>query len=136
MTTRIFVNLPVSDLERSMQFFAKLGFAFNPRFTDENAACMVVSDDIAVMLLTRDYFSTFISKTVADATKAAEVLTCLSFDERAKVDDLVEKAVAAGATDSRPPQDHGFMYYRSFDDLDGHIWEIAWMDPKAAAEAA
>jgi uncharacterized protein len=133
MPTKIFVNLPVRDLERSMAFFKKLGFSFNPQFTDETAACMVISDDIYAMLLTHKKFGEFTTKTIAGATKTTEVLTCLSRDSRAEVDALVDAALAAGGTKPREPADHGFMYERSFEDPDGHIWEIMWMDPSAVA---
>lgn len=129
MATKIFVNLAVKDLDRSVAFFKRIGFSFNPQFTDETAACMVITDDIYTMLLTHPKFKEFTKKDVADAHKTTEVLTCLSFDEKDKVDEVVDKAVAAGGREARTPQDHGFMYGRSFDDLDGHIWEIIWMDP-------
>ena len=130
MSTKIFVNLPVKDLDKSKQFFGKLGYAFNPQFTDATAACMVISDDIFVMLLTHDKFKQFTKKDIADASKTTEVLVCLSADSKDKVNELVDKAVKAGATVTREPQDYGFMFERSFNDLDGHIWEIMWMDPK------
>jgi predicted lactoylglutathione lyase len=129
MATKIFVNLAVKDLDRSMAFFKRIGFTFNPQFTDDTAACMVITDDIYTMLLTHPKFKEFTKKDIADAHKTTEVLTCLSFDERDKVDEVVDKAVAAGGREARAPQDHGFMYGRSFDDLDGHVWEIIWMDP-------
>lgn len=126
---KIFVNLPVRDLDRSIAFFKALGFVFNPQFTDETAACMVISGDIYAMLLTHEKFATFTPKAVADATKTTEVLTALSVDSRAEVDRLVEAALASGGTEARPAMDHGFMFDRSFNDPDGHIWEIFWMDP-------
>ena len=129
MTTKIFVNLAVKDLDGSKAFFRQLGFTFNPQFTDETAACMVITDDIYAMLLTHRKFKEFTKKEIADAHRTTEVLTCLSFDSKDKVDELVDKAVAAGGTEAREPQDYGFMYGRSFNDLDGHIWEIIWMDP-------
>ena len=129
MTRKIFVNLPVKDLERSMSFFKQLGFKFNPQFTDQTAACMVIADDIYAMLLTHTKFKTFTKKEIADATRVTEVLTALSFESRAQVNDFVDTALKAGAIESAEVQDHGFMYGRSFDDLDGHIWEIFWMDP-------
>ena len=129
MPTKIFVNLAVKDLERSEEFFKRLGFTFNPQFTDETAACMVIADDIYAMLLTRPKFKEFTKKDVADAHKTTEVLTCLSFDSKEKVNEVVDGAIAAGGTEAREPQDYGFMYGRSFNDLDGHIWEIIWMDP-------
>jgi predicted lactoylglutathione lyase len=135
MPTRIFVNLAVANLERSKRFFEKLGYAFNPQFTDTTAACMVISGDIYAMLLTREKFREFTRKELADATKTTEVLTSLSADSRAEVDRLVDAALAAGASPARPPMDHGFMYERSFNDLDGHIWEIMWMDPAAIQQS-
>jgi len=129
MPTNIFVNLPVKDLARSKAFFEKLGFRFNPQFTDETAACMVISDTSYSMLLTHEKFRQFTPKPIVDASKATEVLTCLSRDSRADVDTLVDAALAAGGTETRDAMDHGFMYGRSFGDPDGHIWEIIWMDP-------
>jgi uncharacterized protein len=129
MTTKIFVNLPVKNLDRSIEFFTGLGFALNPQFTDETAACMVISDDIHAMLLTETKFKEFTPKEIADATRTTEVLTCLSADSKADVDRIVDTALAAGATEAREPMDYGFMFGRSFNDLDGHIWEIVWMDP-------
>jgi hypothetical protein len=129
MPTKIFVNLAVKDLDRSMAFFKQLGFTFNPQFTDNTAACMVVTDDIYAMLLTHPKFKEFTKKDIADAHKTTEVLTCLSFDSKEKVNEVVDTAVAVGGTEVREPQDYGFMYGRSFNDPDGHIWEIIWMDP-------
>ena len=129
MSTKIFVNLAVKDLDRSKAFFDRLGFTFNPQFTDETAACMVIADDIYAMLLTHPKFKEFTKKDIADAHNATEVLTCLSFDSKDEVNKIVDTAVAAGGTEAREPQDYGFMFGRSFNDLDGHIWEIIWMDP-------
>jgi len=129
MTTKIFVNLPVKDLKRSMSFFKKLGFEFNPQFTDDTAACMVIADDIYSMLLTHAKFKMFTKKEIADTTRVTEALTALSCESKGMVDDLVETALKAGAVESGKLQDYGFMYGRSFDDLDGHTWEIFWMDP-------
>jgi uncharacterized protein len=131
MSTKIFVNLPVKDLNNSIEFFTKLGFTFNPQFTDETATCMVVSDDIFVMLLTHGKFQAFTPKKICDATKSTEVLVALSCENREKVDEMVRKAVAAGGTTYKEPQDHGFMYGHGFQDLDGHIWEVFYMDPSA-----
>jgi hypothetical protein len=133
MDTKIFVNLPVKDLNRSIAFFTALGFRFNPQFTDETATCMVVSDDIFVMLLTHEKFKTFTPRPICDATKSTEVLVCLSRESRAKVDDMVRQAVAAGGATYNDPQDHGFMYAHGFQDIDGHIWELMYMDPSAIA---
>jgi predicted lactoylglutathione lyase len=127
----IFVNLPVNDLEASKKFFTDLGYSLNPQFSDENAASVVISDTIYVMLLTKPFYATFTKKEIADATTTSEVLLCLSAESREKVDELVEKAVAAGGTASDQVQDQGFMYGRAFDDLDGHTWEVVWMDPAA-----
>ncbi|MBZ9641107.1 MULTISPECIES: VOC family protein [unclassified Streptomyces] len=127
----IFVNLPVNDLDASKKFFTELGYTLNPQFSDENAASVVISDTIVAMLLTKPFYATFTKKEIADATRTSEVLICLSAESREKVDELVEKAVAAGGTASEQVQDHGFMYGRAFDDLDGHTWEVMWMDPAA-----
>ena len=134
MATKIFVNLPVKDLKRSVGFFTSLGYTFNPQFTDETAACMIVSDDIFVMLLTREKFKEFTPKAVCDATKSTEVLVCLSCDSRDHLDDLVRKALAAGGTTHAEPKDHGFMYQHGFQDPDGHIWELISMDRAALAQ--
>jgi uncharacterized protein len=131
MATKIFVNLPVSNLKKSIEFFTKLGFTFNPQFTDETATCMIIGEDIFVMLLTKEKFKTFTPKEIIDATKGTEVLVALSFESRERVDELVRQAVAAGGTTYNEPQDHGFMYSHGFQDLDGHIWEIFYMDPSA-----
>ena len=131
MATKIFVNLPVKDLKKSMEFFTKLDFTFNSQFTDETAACMVVSEDIYVMLLTQEKFKTFTPKAICDATKSTEVLVCLSCESREHVNDMVRKAVGGGGTTYNEPQDHGFMYGHGFQDLDGHIWELIYMEPSA-----
>jgi predicted lactoylglutathione lyase len=135
MSKLIFVNLPVADLPAARAFYEAIGAANNPQFTDETAACMVFSETIHVMLLTHDKFSQFTPKKIADAHATSEVLICISADSRAAVDDITEKALAAGGREPRDPQDHGFMYGRSFEDLDGHIWEPMWMDMAAATEA-
>ena len=127
----IFVNLAVNDLEASKKFFTELGYSINPRFSDETAASVVISDTIFAMLLTRQKYADFTKKEIVDATKSSEVLLALSAESREKVDELVEKAVAAGGSVTGETQDHGFMYGRAFDDLDGHTWEVAWMDPAA-----
>ena len=131
MGRKIFLNLPVKDLNKSKEFFAKLGFTFNPQFTDNKAACMVISEDNYAMLLMEPFFKTFIKKEIVDAKKSTEVLIALSSESKEKVNEMLGKALAAGAKEANEPQDHGFMYGRSFEDLDGHIWEIFWMDPKA-----
>jgi predicted lactoylglutathione lyase len=135
MTTQIFVNLPVKDLKKSVQFFTKLGYTFDPQFTDENATCMVVGENIFVMLLVESFFKTFTRKAICDATKSTEVLMGLSAESRAKVDEIVAKAVAAGGTTPIEPKDHGFMYQHGYQDLDGHLWELFYMDPNAANTA-
>jgi predicted lactoylglutathione lyase len=131
MASKVFINIPVKDLERSKAFFAKLGYTFNEKFTDSSAACMVISEHIYSMLLSEARFKDFTPKTIVDATKSTEVLVALAVESKAKVDELADTALKAGATKTREPQDHGFMYERSFNDLDGHIWEIFWMDPAA-----
>jgi uncharacterized protein len=135
MATQIFVNLPVKDLNKSVDFFTELGYKFNAQFTDENATCMIVDENIYVMLLIEKFFKTFTPKEICDASKNTEVLVALSFDSRAAVDEMVNKAIAAGGTTYREPQDHGFMYQHAFQDLDGHIWEIFFMDPSAIDQA-
>ncbi|MBW4473760.1 MAG: VOC family protein [Stenomitos rutilans HA7619-LM2] len=135
MPKQIFVNLPVKNLTQSVEFFTKLGFSFNPQFTDETATCMIVSEAIYVMLLTHDKFKTFTPKLICDATKSTEVLVCLSSESRDAIDDTVRKAVAAGGTTYNEPQDHSFMYGHGFQDLDGHIWELVYMEPSAVGQA-
>lgn len=136
MARKIFVNLPIRNMERSQAFFRALGFSFNPQFTNEQGACMVIGEDIFVMLLIEPFFQTFTKKPVADANKSTEVLTCLSCDSREEVDELVRKAKAAGGKVPNAPQDHGFMYGHGFEDLDGHIWELAYMDMSAVPPQA
>ncbi len=136
MSTLMFVNLPVKNLDQSMAFFKRLGFRFNPQFTNEQAACMIVSDTSYVMLLVEDFFKTFTDKPLVDATQATEVLVCLSADDRAGVDAMVAKAVAAGGTVHRKPVDHGFMYGHGFKDLDGHQWEVMFMEASAVEPVA
>lgn len=131
MSTQIFVNLPVNNLKQSIKFFTQLGFQFNPQFTDETATCMIVSENIFVMLLTHEKFKMFTPNAICDATKSTEVLVCLSTESRAKVDEIVHQAVAAGGTTYSKSQDHGFMYGHGFQDLDGHIWELTYMEPSA-----
>lgn len=135
MPTQIFVNLPVKNLDQSIEFFTQLGYAFNPQFTDETATCMIVSDTIFVMLLTEAKFKTFTPKPICDASQATEVLICLSCGSREEVDDIVSKAVAAGGSTYNDPQDHGFMYAHGYQDLDGHIWELIYMDSNAVNQS-
>jgi predicted lactoylglutathione lyase len=135
MNTQIFVNLPVKNLNQSIEFFTQLGYTFNAQFTDRTATCMIVSDDIFVMLLTEAKFKSFTPKPICDATKSTEVLVCLSCESRANVDGMVQKAVAAGRTTYNEPQDYGFMYAHGFQDLDGHIWELMYMEPSAIEQS-
>lgn len=130
---KIFVNLAVRDLKKSMDFFTKLGFTFNPQFTDENAACMIVSPEAFVMLLREPYFKTFTKKEICNTGKQTEGLFALSCNSRAEVDQMVQTALASGGSNALDPKDHGFMYNWSFYDPDGHHWEVMWMDPKAVA---
>ena len=133
MPQMIFVNLPVKDLDKSKAFFSALGYGFNPQFTNDKGAGMVIADgSIYAMLLTEPFFKTFIDKPIVQAKEATEVLVCLSCESRDEVDSLVAKAVAAGGRAPRPAQDHGFMYAHAFEDLDGHIWELVWMNAEAS----
>lgn len=129
MPRKIFVNLPVNDLQRSIDFFTALGFTFNQQFTDEKATCMVISDDIYAMLLTEERFLNFTNKKIADAFTSTEVLLSLTCESRKEVDELVSKALAAGGSAPNPKLEYDFMYAHGFQDLDGHIWEVFWMDP-------
>ena len=137
MSKLIFVNLPVADLARATAFYESIGAKKNEQFCDATASCMVFSDTIHAMLLTHDKFRQFTPKAIADAKTTSEVLICLSAESRAAVDATVDKAAPAGGKgDPTPKQDHGFMYGRSFEDPDGHIWEVMWMDPAAIAPEA
>ena len=129
---KLFVNLAVRDLERSKEFFARLGFTFEPKFTDANAACMILSDEAFVMLLCEPFFSTFTQREICDTSRSTEGLFALSCESREEVDRMVETAIAGGGKHAMSPQDHGFMYGWSFYDLDGHHWEVMWMDPAAS----
>jgi uncharacterized protein len=131
VTTKIFVNLPVKDLNKTIDFFTELGFKFNPQFTDENATCMIVDEDIFIMLLVEKFFKTFTKKEISDTSKSTEVIDALSVESREKVDHMMNKAMRAGGRDSRQPQDHGWVYGRGFEDIDGHLWEIIYMDESA-----
>ena len=128
MSRKLFVNLPVEDLDASVAFFTKLGFAFDPNLTDENAGCMSVNDDTSVMLLVKKRFSDFTDKTIVDARTSTEALFTISAERRGEVDQLVNTAVAHGGRTVDDPQDHGFMYDWGFEDLDGHNWGVMWMD--------
>ena len=129
MATKIFVNLPVKDLKKSIDFFTKLGYTFNPQFTDESATCMIISESIFAMLLIESRFKDFTKKEIADATKTTEVLLALDCESREAVNTMVRKAVDAGGSVYADPQDHGWMYAHSYADLDGHQWELLYMDP-------
>lgn len=135
MSKLIFLNLPVADLAAATAFYEAIGATKNPQFSDDTAACMVFSETIHVMLLTHDKFRQFTPKAIADARATSEVLICISADSRAEVDAITGKALAAGGREPREAQDYGFMYGRSFEDLDGHIWEPMWMDVEAARTA-
>jgi len=135
MPRNLYVNLPVKDLSRTVAFFTALGFSFDPKFTDENATCMIVNDSTSVMLLVEPFFATFTVKPLVDAHLATETLLALSVDSRAEVDDFVARAVAAGATEYAEPRDLGFMYQRAIADLDGHQWEVFHMDESAFPSA-
>jgi predicted lactoylglutathione lyase len=128
MATKIFVNLPVKDLDKSVEFFTKLGFTFNPQFTDKNATCMIVGEDIFVMLLVEEFFKTFTKKKISDASTSTEVILALSADSKEKVDEMIRNATDAGATTPIEKQDQGWMYSHGFQDLDGHLWEVIYMD--------
>ena len=132
MHKQIYVNIAANDLPRSKAFFEALGFAFEPKFSNDAGACLVIGENIFAMLLTRDFLKGFTSKPLCDARESTEALLCISCESRAEVDRLVAAALAAGGTAPRPPQDHGFMYSHGFEDLDGHIWELMYMDPDAA----
>jgi predicted lactoylglutathione lyase len=129
MVNKIFINLPVQNLEAAMGFFTAVGFTFDQKFTDETAACMRVTEDIFVMLLTEEEFRMFTPNEVCDAGECTETLLCLSLDSREAVDELVRKAISAGGKTYNAPRDYGFMYGHAFQDLDGHVWEVIYMDP-------
>lgn len=134
MSRLIFINLPVRDLAASKAYFGELGFDFDPRFTDDTCACMKVGDTAHVMLLLQDRFAGFTPRPVADATTGTEVILCVSAESRKAVDSFAETALGAGGSTANPPMDHGFMYGRSFHDLDGHLWEVMWMSPEAVED--
>ena len=131
---KVFVNLAVQDLKKTKEFFTKLGFEFNPQFTDDNAACMVLSDEGFVMLLQVPFFKGFTTKEICDTKTHTEALIALSCSSRAEVDEIVKKAIDAGGSHAMPAQDHGFMYAWSFYDIDGHHWEVMWMDPSTVQQ--
>ncbi|HTN92269.1 MAG TPA: VOC family protein [Sorangium sp.] len=128
---KLFVNLPIKDLKRSVEFFTKLGFSFNPHFTDEKATCMILSEEAYVMLLVEERFKDFTKKQICDTSTSTEGIFALSAESRAEVDQIVNTALAAGGTRAQEPTDHGFMYVWSFYDIDGHHWEVAYMEPSA-----
>ena len=132
MARLIFVNLAVRDLQKSVAFFGSLGFTFNPKFTDDNGACMIVNDQAFVMLLAEPFFRTFTKRQPCDTASQTEALLAISCDSRSEVDALVHRAIDAGGSYAMEPMDHGFMYGWSFYDRDGHHWEVVWMDPAAA----
>jgi predicted lactoylglutathione lyase len=134
MSRLLFLNLPVNDLTASRAFFAELGFEFNEKFCDNGAICMIVSEQAYVMLLQRDRFADFVTKPVADASSETALTVAVSAEDREAVDAFAATALAAGASAAKDPQDYGFMYQRSFHDLDGHLWEVAWMDPVAVEQ--
>ncbi len=131
METKVFINFAVADLQRSVEFFTKVGYTFNEHFTDETATCMVISDHIYAMLLTTERFKDFTDKAVTDAKKSIEVMNSFSCDSKQAVDEIFARGISAGGRESAPTQDHGFMYGREFEDPDGHIWSYFWMDPAA-----
>ena len=128
MAKQIFINLPVKDLKKTMAFFKKLGFTFNMQFTDDKAACMIIGENIYAMLLLEKFFKTFTNKKIADAKKSTEVLIAIDAESKYAVDEMIRKAVEAGGSTYRNPQDNGWMYGHSFADLDGHQWEVLYMD--------
>jgi len=136
MARMIFVNVAVEDLDRSVEFFTKLGFAFDPRFTDETATCMIVNDEAFVMLLVESKFKEFTKKQLADTATQTEAIFALSAESREGVDELADTALEAGGAPANDPMEYGFMYGRSFQDLDGHIWEVIWMDPSALEQSS
>ena len=134
MPKQIFVNLPVKDLNKTIEFFTKLGFKFNPQFTDENATCMIIGENIFAMLLVEKFFKTFTKKEICNARKSTEVILALAVESRKEVNEMVAKAIKAGGKEPREPQDHGWMYGRSFEDINGHIWEVFYMNIGAMPE--
>lgn len=135
MATQIFVNLPVKDLEKSKSFFSQLGFSFDPQFTNEQGACLIIGENIYAMLLVEEFFKSFIRKGIADSSKTAEVINAFSVESKERVNELADKALAAGAVQYSDPQDYGWMYSRAFEDLDGHLWEVLFADPSKMTDA-
>jgi predicted lactoylglutathione lyase len=134
MNRKLFVNIAVADLGRAVDFFSGLGFEFDPRFTDESATCMLIGEDAYAMLLVNERFQDFTTKEIADSATQTEAILALSADSREEVDDFAEKALATGGRPANDPMDMGFMYSRSFQDPDGHLWEVFWMDPAAVEQ--
>jgi uncharacterized protein len=128
LTTKLFVNLPVNDLNKTIKFFTHLGFTFNPQFTDENATCMIIGNESFVMFLVEKFFKNFTNKEICNATDKTEVILALSVKNRGQVDNMITKVIEAGGKEYMKSQDHGWMYYRSFEDINGHVWEIVYMD--------
>ena len=135
MATKLFVNLPVKDLQKSIDFFGSLGFSFNPQFTDDNATCMIISEDIFAMLLVEPFFRTFTPREISDASVSAEVLLTITCDTREAVDEMIRKAVGAGGRTFSDPKDYGFLYGHAFEDLDGHVWQFIWATAYPGDEA-
>lgn len=133
MSTKIFINLAVRDLNRAIAFYTALGYSFNPQFTDETATCMIISETIYAMLLTEEKFKSFTSKELVDARRSIEVMLALSAESREEVDNMIAKVIKAGGKEHGEVQDYGFMYYRSYEDLDGHVWELTYMPEENAA---
>ncbi len=131
MATQIYVNIPVKDLDRSIQFFTALGYKFNKQFTDKDATCMIIGENIFAMLLTEPFFKSFTKKEICDSSKSIEAIMAISVDSKNKVDEIVDNAIKAGGTAPKDTQNDGWMYSRSFEDLDGHLWEILYMDENA-----
>ncbi len=134
MATQMFVNLPTTDLERSKTFFTGLGWSINPLFTDENSACVVIDENLFLMVLTRDFFATFTDKAIVDPGAAVQVQVAFSRESRDEVDVILDRVIAAGGTEHRETQDYGFMYARDFEDPDGNLFSALWMDPRAAEQ--
>ena len=130
MATKIFVNLPVKDLNKTINFFTKLGFKFNPKFTDENATCMIIGENIFAMLLVENFFKRFTKKKIYDAKKSAGAILALSVESRKKVDEMIKKVIAAGGKETRKAEDYGWMYGRAFEDINGHLWEVFFMNER------
>lgn len=129
MSRMLFVNLPIANLKKSVEFFTGIGFTFNPQFTSEDTTCMIINEQAFVMLLEKKRFSDFVTKPISDATKQTECLMAISCDSRAAVEEMMKKVISLGGKAHKPPQDMGFMYSHSFEDLDGHVWEPLWMNP-------